>query len=360
MLTKQDFGRLLEYEGRPAVSLYMPRHMGSRDIRQNPARLRNLLKAAEAKLAEAGIRPEESEAILAPGYRLATDEAFWREQSHGLALFLGDKDMSAFNLPFEPTEQVIAGERFHLFPLLVCINGDRPFLILTLSARKARLYRASRDRIVPEPITLPQGIEAVAERTEYQATRGSRPAAHFTGAMRTDNTGNPPEDNRKVELIEYLRDVSRSVDDRARRERLPIVLVALPEIQGHFRALGHHPELLFAGVSENPDALDERRLHSRALETIQPLFADQTRETLKRFGDMRGGKRISTEATEIAEAARGGRVDTLLLSEECEQQVEPDVLDAAIDWSLRSGADAHILPQALMPERVPAAAIYRY
>lgn len=360
MLTRQDFDRLLEYEGRPAVSLYMPRHLGSRDVRQDPARLRNLIKQAEAKLAEIGVRPEQSETLLAPGYGLAKDEAFWREQSHGLALFLGNNGMRRFSLPFEPPEQVVAGTRFHLFPLLVCINSDRPFLILTISARRACLYRASRDRIVPESIKLPQGTEAIAERTDYQATRSSRPAAHFTGAMRTDNTGNPPEDNRKVELIEYLRDVSRLVDDYARRERMPIVLVALPEIQGHFRALGHHPELLYAGVSENPDALDERRLHARALETIQPLLAGQDQEALKRFGDMRGGQRVSTEVKEIAAAARTGRVDTLLLSEECEQQVEPEILDTAIDWSLRNGANAHILQQALMPERAPAAAIFRY
>jgi hypothetical protein len=48
------------------------------------------------------------------------------------------------------------------------------------------------------------------------------------------------------------------------------------------------------------------------------------------------------------------------LSGECEQQVEPEILDTAIDWSLRNGAGAHILQQALMPERAPAAAIFRY
>ncbi|HTK79862.1 MAG TPA: hypothetical protein VL286_05420 [Rhizomicrobium sp.] len=360
MLTKQDFDRLLEYEGRPAASLYMPRHLGSRDVRQDPARLRNLLKQAETKLAETGVRPEQSEALLKPAYRLAIDGAFWRQQSHGLALFLGDSGMTTISLPFEPTEQVIAGERFHLFPLLVCLTGDRPFLVLTVSARKARLYWASRDHIRPEPLELPKGVDAIAERTDYEATRGSRPTTHATGAMPTDTTGNPPEDNRKVELIEYLRQVSRLVDDHVRREKLPIVLVALPEIQGHFRALGHHPELLFVGVPENPDALDEGRLHARALETIQPILADRKQETLQRFDDMRGGKRVSVEVNEIAEAARSGRVDTLFLSEECEQQVEPAILDTAIDWSLRNGAQAHILQQALMPDRAPAAAIFRY
>ncbi len=360
MLTRQDFDRLLDYEGRPAVSLYMPRHLGSRDIRQDPARLRNLLKAAETKLAETGVRPVQSESLLAPGRALVTDEAFWREQSHGLALFLSENGMTMFNLPFEPTEQVIAGKRFHLFPLLAYLKGDRPFLILAVSARKAQLFRASRERIVPEVIQLPKGIESIAEQTDYEATRGLRPAAHFTGAMRADNTGNPPEDNRKVELIEYLREISRLVDDQARCERLPIVLVALPEIQGHFRALGHHRELLYTGLSENPDALDERRLHARALETIRPLFASAEREAVERFNDMRGGNRVSTEVAEIAEAACAGRVDTLLLSEECEPQVQSDVLDAAIDWSLRNGADAYILQQTAMPERAPAAAIFRY
>jgi hypothetical protein len=96
------------------------------------------------------------------------------------------------------------------------------------------------------------------------------------------------------------------------------------------------------------------------LETIQPILADRKQETLQRFDDMRGGKRVSVEVNEIAEAARSGRVDTLFLSEECEQQVEPAILDTAIDWSLRNGAQAHILQQALMPDRAPAAAIFRY
>jgi hypothetical protein len=332
---------LLEYEGRPAVSIYMPRHLGGREVRQDPARLKNLLGAAEGKLADIGVRPDDAAPLLAPARALINEEGFWREQSHGLAVFLGSDGMRTLNLSFEPQEHVCAGERFHLFPLLRALGGDRAFLVLTISLHRARLYAASRDHIIPAPVELPGGVQSVASRTDYDGE-------------------NTPEDYRKAEVIQYLREVSKAVEEYARREHLPVVLVALPQSQGNFRALGNHPDLLYLGISENPDAFDDQQLHRRALETIEPLFADTEKQVIERFNSMIGGNRISTEIDEIAEAAQVGRVDTLILSEECEAQLEDDLLDTALTCALRTGARAHVVQQMMMPERAPAAAIFRY
>jgi hypothetical protein len=341
MLTKAEIEGLIRRSGGPSASIYMPRHVGGREVRQDPARLKNLVVAAEGKLAEIGVRPEAAAPLLAPARALVEDDAFWREQAHGLALFLSQDGMRSFHLPFEPAEHVCAGERFHVFPLLRATSGDHPFLVLTISARRACLYDASRDHILPASVPLPGGVQSVISRTDY------------------DGEGSP-EDYSKAEFIQYIREVSKAVEDYARRARLPIILVALPESQGHFRALGNHPELLYVGVSENPDAMSLQHLHARALDAAAPVFAAADQKILDRFNTMAGGTRVSTEVADIAEAARIGRVEALILSEDCEAQVEEKLLDDAIACALATGAQAHILPQIAMPERTPAAAIFRY
>jgi len=150
------------------------------------------------------------------------------------------------------------------------------------------------------------------------------------------------------------------VEDYARREDLPLVLIALPENQGHFRALGNHPDQLWIGVNENPDAMSEHDLHARALDALQLNFAEADKRVIERFGALTGGNRISTKIDEIADAARDGRVDTLILSDVCEAQLDDALLDTALTFSLRNGGQARIIPQFMMPTQAPAAAIFRY
>jgi hypothetical protein len=220
-------------------------------------------------------------------------------------------------------------------------ESDRRLVILTISRDSARLYSASRETMVPADVNLPKGVQSVAARTDYDGE-------------------NTPEDYRKAEGIQYLREVSKAVQDYARRERLPVVLIALPENQGHFRALGNHPDLLWFGIDENPDAMSERDLHARALDALQPLLAQADKQVVDRFGSMTGGNRISTEIDEIADAAQNGRIDTLILSDACEAQLDDALLDMALTFSLRNGGQARIVPQFMMPAQAPAAAIFRY
>lgn len=340
MITRAEFDRLLRQDGGPKVTVYMPRHLGSRDVRQDPARLKNLLNTAESKLAECGVRPEDADPLLAPARALVSDEAFWRAQSHGLALFISGDDVQAFTLPIEPGEHVCAGERFHLFPLLSLLESER-FVVLTVSRNRAQLYTGSREALLPAEVALPAGVQSVVDRTDYDGE-------------------NSPEDYRKVEIVQYLREVSSAVEDYARRERLPIVLVALPENQGQFRALGNHADLLYFGIDENPDAMTQQQLHARALSVMQPLLADANKRLLERFGSMTGGGRVSTEIGEIVDAAEKGRVDTIILSDACEAQLDDGALDTVLACSLQNGGQARVVPQFMMPAQAPAAAIFRY
>src|SRR5512133_3259625 len=90
----------------PRVSIFLPTQ-GPGSTRQDPIRLRNLLREAEHRLV-AGVRHSEARELLAPGLELAEDVTFWREAAAGgLALFLADDGDRRLRLPYAPRELVV-------------------------------------------------------------------------------------------------------------------------------------------------------------------------------------------------------------------------------------------------------------
>src|SRR5688500_5641051 len=87
MLSKQELDRLITHASAPAITLMMPTHMGSRELRQDPVRLRNLAQRAVDRLVAGGMRRTEAEHFLEPARALAAFDPFWQEQSPGLAIF---------------------------------------------------------------------------------------------------------------------------------------------------------------------------------------------------------------------------------------------------------------------------------
>ena len=51
-LNHDEFKKLIDFDGGPAVSIYMPTHRTGPETRQDPIRFKNLLNGAEAQLKE--------------------------------------------------------------------------------------------------------------------------------------------------------------------------------------------------------------------------------------------------------------------------------------------------------------------
>lgn len=82
-ITTNDLEDLLGQKDSPCVSLYMPTHPAGPEIRQDPIRLKNLLKGTERQLTEQGIRSTDPRTWLEPLSKLLEDEQFWRHQDQG-------------------------------------------------------------------------------------------------------------------------------------------------------------------------------------------------------------------------------------------------------------------------------------
>ena len=131
----------------PAVSIFLPTHRAGPDIRQDPIRLKNLIKDAEQELIREGSRSSEAQALMAPVSRLLDDSTFWRHQEEGLVIFRSQDTFRVYRVPINVQEFVSVSERFYIKPLLPILMHDARYYVLALSQKAVRLLECTRAHV---------------------------------------------------------------------------------------------------------------------------------------------------------------------------------------------------------------------
>ena len=384
MFLRHDLDELLAFDKSPAISIYLPTHSVGREVRQDAIRLRNLLSEAAKRLTACDKRGPEIDALLRPARRLVDDEEFWRHQEEGLAIFLGAGFERIHHLPVAVPEELAIAGHFCIKPLLPLIDSSGAFWVLTVSAARTRLYQGSRWNFAEVTgLDLPQGLADIWGETEYQeahkASPVGRPQRGPSGLANAQALGDSPEELHKTQLTELLRRVAAVVEPVIKRQPAPVILVAEPKIQGHFREIAKWKELLPEGVLEFPDAMAMHELHKKACAVFAPRENEARAEWLGRLQTLLGNNgKATSSAEEIVKAARYGRIDRLFLCDgqrlwgsfdEAHDRIvahrEPragddDLFDYAALMTLRQGGNVTLVDRTQLPPTGPAAAILRY
>jgi Bacterial archaeo-eukaryotic release factor family 7 len=376
-LTTQELVALADERDGPRVSVFLPTQ-GPGSTRQDPIRLRNLLREAEHRLA-GGLRHSEVRDLLAPGLELAADAAVWREAAAGgLALFLGGDGPRRRRLPYRPRELVVVGDRFHVKPLLPLLCGDGHFYLLALSQHRVRLFQGDRDRLrelalpdVPAGLAEAMRLEDRQEQLQLHQTGPARPGGRPAAVFHGHGVGT---DDAKDRILRFFRDVDHGVQHAVGDGRAPLVLAAVDYLRPLYRAASSHPRILAQGLSGNPDHLGARELHRRAWRLVGDRFRSDQRGVAGRCRALERRGRATGDLRRIVPAAVGGRVESLLVPMGSEQwgTLDPatgaaqlhrrwrpgdvDLFDLAAVETLRHGGTAYPLPAA----QTRPAAILRY
>ena len=323
--------------------------------------------------------------ILEPARRLIDDEAFWRNQAQGLALFLAPGFDRLHKVPIDVPERLTVGGNFCIRPLLPLLDAATRFWLLAVTAGRSRLYQGAQWSFSEvHGLALPQGIAAVASENVYeeahQAAPTGRPQRGPAGLAHAQSFGEAPDELRKTELIELLHRVAAATEPAIRREPAPVILAGPPEIQGNFREVAHWKELLPEGILGNPDAMSADDLHRRAWRLMAPRQNRVRDEAVGRLHSLigTGNGKATSKAEEIVKAAHYGRVDQLLLCdgatlwgrfvEGADRIVahgtpdadDDDLFDYAALMTLRHGGKATLVDRGQLPSNSAAAAILRY
>ncbi len=358
--------------------------MRAGETQQNKIRLKNLLRTAEQRLEENGVRGQEAAALLAPARDLLDDQTWWEHQQDGLAIFLAQDVFESFRLPIVFHELVAVEKRFHLKPLFPLLDGDGHFYILCLTKREIRLFSCYRFSVQEVDLgEMPSSFEEVmgdlTRRSTMFQTGSSKAVTRspiFPGHGLT-------EDDFKAEIRKFF-DI---VDDNLAHLAVdvdrdtPFVLAGVEYLLPLFKEATNLPHVLDEALIGNPEGLSAQDLHAKAWEIVEPWFLKDRKKASERFGELQGTGRAASDIREILPAAHDGRIDTIFTArgvriwgtydaetreihfqeeQNAQENGSEDLIDRAAIQTYLNGGKVFAVEQQEVPQGYAAAAVFRY
>lgn len=369
-----------------AVSLYMPTFVSAREARQNPIRLKTLVKEVEGQLSQK-IGEGDLNAYLSPLKDLIDDEIFWQEQDEGLALFLDANELTIFHLPEKFKERVVVGDTFYITPLIPLYEGNGEFYLLSLDQQRPKIYQASKFKLMRvEELDLPKGLQEMFDQYyEFHShiqfhTKTNTPNPNVAGDRRGRFFGQGGDDvDLNAERRNFFHHFDEALMDYLGEDDVPLVLAGVDFLHPIYKEANTYPNLVNEGITKDVDHLPIEKLHEQAWEIVKHKYqrdVDQALGVYQSLKDKDGD--ITEDIGEIVSAAHFQRIHTLFVSEneliwgkfdKAENEVildkeqtpdNDDLLGLAAIQTLVNGGNVLVLPQEKIPGKQLAAAILRY
>ncbi len=377
---------LLAESQAPAVSIFVPTHRAGQEIRQDPIRLKNLVKQAERQLINEGTRPAEARNLLEPVATLVEDAAFWRHQADGLAVFRSPDVFRTYRVPFPVAEFVTVSDRFYIKPLLPLLINDAPFYVLALSQKAVRLLDCTRDSVeaVPLPDVPPSMTETPGyERREKQlqsealAPKGSSGTSSGGGTALFHGHGSS-SDASSADLERYFRAIDRVVCDVLRDRHEPLLLAGVEHLLPLYRSISHYAPIFPEHLLGNPEELRDDELHRKAWPIADRHFQQARDKAVAEYHEGIANGRAGHTLYDVLTAAFQGRIATLFISlgvrrwgrfdfnrlaleeHDQEQPGDEELLDLAVAQTLRQDGKVYGMKPVEIPGGHLLAAVYRY
>jgi len=378
---RSDLSQLLEDRLGPCVSAYVPTVRAGAEKQENPIQFKNVLRDAEERLTQAGMRGPDARALLAPGRDLLEDRLFWQYQGEGLAVFAAPEFFRYYRLPIPVQAQVTVDQHFHLRPLLPLLTGDGRFFVLALSQKRFRILECTRDhyRLLHQeevPNDNEDGLE-YAKQTEQLQLHPGKPERRGERLALQHGQGTQVDD-KKDRRLRYFHDVDARVHVMLPTGRTPLILVAIDSFFPLYREANAHPMLLEEGVKRDPESLSDQEVHQLAWPVASTVFDRDRQKAWSQYNQVVGVGRTSTDPAEIVLAAWDGRVNTLFVAERAQvwghfdpqkrtvqvSQVPgegvQDLIDLAALQTLRHDGPVYVEPTQNIPNQQALAAFFRY
>ena len=378
-LLKDDLRQLVNHASGPCVSLYLPTHRAGPETRQDPIRLKNLLRTAESGLLASGWRVAEISRLLQPARDLLEDYDFWQHQAEGLAILSAPDLFRLYRLQLRVPELAVTSSHFHLKPLLAWIAASGHYYVLAVSQDHVRVFQATRDSMIEmDRQELPESLTgSLRNRTAERQLQSHSVASGGRRAVAFHGQGGGDED-RKDLLRAYFQRVDEGMRDLLAQNHAPVVLAGLDYVNSLYRQVNSSAELLDDGVLVNPDSMPEAELHRQADEIVSAYFTKDQAKAADQYLRLWYTGRTSNALPLILPAAYQGRVQSLFVAmgvqqwgrfdESRHETVLPDeptaqdqdLLNLAAIQTFITGGSVY----AVAPDEVPGggnvAAVFRY
>jgi len=369
-LNMREFVALADQRHPHSITIYGPMDLGGREQNEHHAQglLKQSLKKVRSALRHWEVEPDAIEVLLEPVEQLLNNAELWRNPGMGLAIFLSPTSaLKYFRVPIAMDQQTFIGSRYLLSPLLPLYMNDGQYYLLALSRDQVRYFEASRFRFrdLHLETKIPVSLEEAVGRDYRQKNLHYHSGRHGEGAV-IHGTGEG-KDDRKKELIRFLRLIHQGVHRQIAAGKNPLVLACVDELASAFAKVNQYPYLYENHLKGDPGDQSAGELHRESWELIQPYFEKSRVKKMEQLLDNLDTPRVSTEMTEIIPAAIQGKIDTLFLAsghavyglydgEKQAVRVDPDqqvgntsLTDLAAMSTFLQGGKAYFVPAGEMP-----------
>lgn len=358
--TEADFMRLDAVRSPRCVSIFLPTHTVSRETDQDRILLKDLIKAALAQMEDDGEDKAVVAALRARFEPLRADQTFWDHLGVGLAIFATAESIEVYRLPRAVLAHAEVSDRFHLKPLVPLLTFPRTALLLELSQNEVRLSEISEGEA--------HAIDAPGMPTSLEAYLTHLTGGGLSGAAGSEN---------KVRERQFTRAVEAAIKPVLAGRTTPLVLAGVETIVSLYREADTYAHTLSESISGNQAHRARGEAAGDARRLVESRFNGEIRGRLERVASLRGAGLSSTDVAEISQAAKEGRVETLMVDVENEIYGQLgdkavgsapdaatastyDLLDELVGLTLRKGGEVFGVVEDKLPKGVKAAAIFRY
>ncbi len=336
-MNRREIHLLRQIKGYPCVTITLPTHRTSPDNRQDPIRLKNLVKqAAERLLAEFNKR--EIEPVLTRLEQVANDIDY-PHTLDGLAIFVNRDVGRAVYLPFRLKERVVIDEDFFTRDLVFAMNRTPRYWVLALSEKPTRLYEGTRDELVE--------IQDGGFPMTHEGPGGELPLPGGEGINKSAY--------RNERHRQFFRQVDGALKPFMAGDPLPLVVVGVDRFLALFNEVTAHRNAILTTLTGSHDKTPAHELAKLIWPLVQVNLAEQRRQILAELEKAVGERRFASTIGEVWRYAREGRGRLLLVEEDlhfparvdesgmhitpAEDAGAPGVIDDAVDEIIETVLD---------------------
>ncbi|AQT70128.1 hypothetical protein STSP2_03332 [Anaerohalosphaera lusitana] len=383
-LTNKDIRKLIQFEGTPCVSIYLPTHISSPDTMEGPIRLKNLFAETKRRLEE--ISPDLLEKMSKELGRIndmLNDIPFWQFQNHGLAIFMAPSFFEYYQTPISFEEFCYVGESFNVKPLAELLSEQTSAYVLAVNRREVHLYEVAGEKISEKQLR--NTMKSIQELTRYddsekQLQHHSMPKgkAAGTGTMfHGQGTGSDNKEEKK-RAGEFVKKVVEGVERELHADNTPVVLVADSYVAHLIYESNPEFNLQMEHVDENPHYISAADIHKKAKPILDKLANARLSNVVALYKNLTSSQKATDDPAQVIKAAYQGRIDTLLVDtneyvwgnfdadkqeavlDEHRQSHDQDLANSSVMHTLMHDGKVYAVSKSEIEHEAPMAAILRY
>ena len=340
-----------------AITIILNTHRTLPDNQKDPLLLKNMIKEAESRLmAETN---KQNAQVLIQRLRDLEETIDHRQNLESLILFVNEDTAEYVRLPIAVEDRVIIDKTFATRDLIRAMHMEASYLVLVLSQQKARLIKASNDKVIQE-----FGDPFPIENTQMVNR------AELSNASRLTNL-----------ISEFYNQVDKEVNHLRKENQLPVLICSeTSQYHEYLKVADEKNSIYDQCLSGNHDTAKAHHIVTEAWEIVKKYVIEKNNARKAELQKAISSGKFLSDTNEIWQGIQQGSVQTIFIEEGNFQpakwidghityvspemrngkSVVDDIYDELIEANLRQGGDTVFLPKGELRDFNGFGAVTRY